>query len=292
MAGDSVERLRGWASGRCLSADLPGVYSHQGIKWSETTACENRSIQQLIAPMADVISYQYAKRLNCAYGVQYFIGGFRMSTLLDEAFYQLIHRQWNGFAPRWPVFGCRFLGLVFVRRSRLIKKPKPLMPFGAEGEFLSAGKKLLDTRHPAFKLVTGVKTRAVSYWKGVSLPYPEAGIRLIRQDEIDQFDQKMGGLKAELEEAVWRLDEHFAELKDAARQRLGSLYNSADYPASLQGLFGIEHDFPAIEPPDYLRQLNPELYEQECQRVRIGSMKLSDWPKRRSPANWPSWFRI
>jgi SpoVK/Ycf46/Vps4 family AAA+-type ATPase len=26
-AGESVERLRGWAAGRCLSADRPGVYS-------------------------------------------------------------------------------------------------------------------------------------------------------------------------------------------------------------------------------------------------------------------------
>jgi len=25
---ESVERLRGWASGRCLSADAPGIYSH------------------------------------------------------------------------------------------------------------------------------------------------------------------------------------------------------------------------------------------------------------------------
>jgi hypothetical protein len=34
--------------------------------------------------------------------------------------------------------------------------------FGAEGEFLSAGKKLLDTKHPAFKAVTGVRSRIVS----------------------------------------------------------------------------------------------------------------------------------
>ena len=26
-AGESVERLRGWAAGRCLSADRPGIYS-------------------------------------------------------------------------------------------------------------------------------------------------------------------------------------------------------------------------------------------------------------------------
>lgn len=42
--------------------------------------------------------------------------------------------------------------------------------FGAEGEFLSAGKKLIDTRHPKFKAVTAVRSRAVSYWRAVSLP--------------------------------------------------------------------------------------------------------------------------
>jgi len=26
-AGESVERLRGWASGRCLAADRPGIYA-------------------------------------------------------------------------------------------------------------------------------------------------------------------------------------------------------------------------------------------------------------------------
>ncbi|MCG8583727.1 MAG: hypothetical protein MI757_03350 [Pirellulales bacterium] len=68
-------------------------------------------------------------------------------------------------------------------------------------------------------------------------------------------------------EAVETLDQHYAELKTAARGRLGSLYNEADYPESLRGLFSVEYDFPSVNPPDYLRQLNPELYRQECERV-------------------------
>jgi len=99
------------------------------------------------------------------------------------------------------------------------------------------------------------------------LPYPEPGIRLIRQDDIQSFTVQLTTLKAELEEAVWRLDEHFAELKSAARQRLGRLFNAADYPESLRGLFDVSWDFPSVEPPDYLRQLSPELYRQESQRV-------------------------
>lgn len=190
-----------------------------------------------------------------------------MSSLLDEvptSKSTAVERLRNTMA------GVRLSISWFGVRKTLTpdQKAQAADAFGAEGEFLSAGKKLLDTRHQAFKLVTGVRSQAISYWKGVSLPYPEPGLRLLRQDEIERFDFRMACLKSDLEEAVWRLDEHYAELKDAARRRLGSLYNAADYPASLQGLFGFEHEFPAIEPPDYLRQLNPKLYEQECQRVR------------------------
>ena len=147
------------------------------------------------------------------------------------------------------------------------QKDRAAESFGAEGEFLSAGKKLLDTRHPAFKAVTSVRGRIVNYWKGISLPYPEPGVRLIRQDQIDAFNAQLEELRDQLAEAVSTLDEHFNELKEAARDRLGSLYNTADYPESLEGLFHVEWDFPSVEAPDYLRQLNPELYRQECQRV-------------------------
>jgi hypothetical protein len=139
--------------------------------------------------------------------------------------------------------------------------------FGAEGEFLSAGKKLIDTKHPDFKAVTSVRGRIVSYWRGISLPYPEPGIRLIRQDDIGPVNLQLTTLKADLQEAVDHLDRHFASLKSAARERLGSLYNAADYPESLRGLFDVAWDFPSVEPPAYLQRLSPELYEQECRRV-------------------------
>jgi hypothetical protein len=112
--------------------------------------------------------------------------------------------------------------------------------FGAEGGFLSAGKKLLDTAHPAFKAVTAIRGRIIGLWKSISLPYPENGVRLIRQDRIDEFAGKMQELREELAEAVRQLDRHYSELKAAARQRLGRLFNSADYPDSLTGLFGVE----------------------------------------------------
>jgi hypothetical protein len=141
-------------------------------------------------------------------------------------------------------------------------------PFGTDARFLSAGKRLLDISHPAYKAVSAVKNKVISYWKSMSLPYPEPGIRLIRQDKIDDFTEKMREFQEELAEAIETLDHHYGELKATARQRLGSLFNAGDYPESLMGAFSIDADFPSVEPPDYLQQLNPQIYEQECQRVQ------------------------
>jgi hypothetical protein len=140
--------------------------------------------------------------------------------------------------------------------------------FGAQGNFLSAGKKLLDTTHPAFKAVTAVKNKSVNFWKSLSLPYTEPGIRLIRQDKIDMFDTQMRSFQDDLDGAVTALDLRYHDLKASAQSRLGRLYDPADYPESLAGLFAIDWDFPSVEPPDYLCQLNPQLYQQECERVQ------------------------
>ena len=156
-----------------------------------------------------------------------------------------------------------------IRRSLTAEqKAEAAEPFGAEAKFLSAGKKLLDNTAPAYKAVTTVRGKVISFWKSMSLPYPEPGIRLIRQDRIDGFTAQMREFQDELAEAVSNLDRHYSELKNAARQRLGSLYNPGDYPESLSELFGIEFDFPSVEVPQYLQQLNPQLYEEECRRVQ------------------------
>jgi len=140
--------------------------------------------------------------------------------------------------------------------------------FGAEGQFLSAGKKLLDTRHERFRAVTTVRNEIVNCWRSISLPFPEPGIRLIRQEKIAEFQDKMTNFRQILEVAVRELDRQFGTLKQAARQRLGRLFNANDYPDSLVGMFDVNWDYPSVEVPDYLRDLNPALYREECKRVQ------------------------
>ena len=191
-----------------------------------------------------------------------------MSTLLDSPRTRSAVPPGDRLRANMAAARLSFTWLGVSKSLTLAQKSQAADSFGAEAKFLSAGKKLLDTSHPAFKAVTAIRGRCVAYWKAVSLPYPEPGIRLIPQQSIAEFDQQVVKLRSELDEAVTGLDQHYDELRSAARQRLGDLFDAGDYPPSLIGLFAIEHDYPGVEPPDYLRQLNPELYQQECRRVQ------------------------
>ncbi len=137
----------------------------------------------------------------------------------------------------------------------------------ADSRFLTAGKKLIDVRHEAFRRLTAIKTRIGSYWRGATLPYVEPGVRLIRQSDIPAFVHALGGFRDELTRAEADLNAAYEEVQADARRRLGRLYNPADYPPEVRGLFGVEWDFPSVEPPGYLMRVAPEVYEEERQRV-------------------------
>src|SRR5262249_32170964 len=122
-------------------------------------------------------------------------------------------------------------------------------------------------RHAAFRAVTAVRGQIASFWKGQSLPFPEPGGRLIKHEQVASFATTMSDHRVALDQAVAEMDQHYLELKQAARRRLGSLYHDGDYPATLVGLFGVAWEFPNIEPPEYLIQLSPSLFQAERARV-------------------------
>ena len=138
---------------------------------------------------------------------------------------------------------------------------------GADARFLTAGKKIIDVRHEAYRQLTSLRSRITKYWHGLTLPHVEPGIRLIRQTDIEAFEHTLEGLRDELTAAESELNTVYEQMKSDARRRLGKLYNPADYPAEIRGLFVVAWDLPSVEPPSYLMRLSPELYAQEQQRL-------------------------
>jgi len=109
-----------------------------------------------------------------------------------------------------------------VRKTLSVaQRTKAAESFGASHTFVSAGKKLLDTREPTFRAVTSVRNTAVRFLKRASLPFPESGIRLIRRPDLQRITESLEGFQLELNSAVSELDAEFDAMKAAARDRLG-----------------------------------------------------------------------
>jgi len=140
--------------------------------------------------------------------------------------------------------------------------------FHAATDLVTASKRLIDTKNTTYRVLTTLKSQAAAYWRAVTLPYPQDGVRLIKQADISAFEDRMREYKEQLVAAAANLQLEYETLKTAAREKLGDLYNPADYPASLDGVFDLRWEYPPVEPPNYLMTFNPELYQQEQQRVQ------------------------
>ncbi len=139
--------------------------------------------------------------------------------------------------------------------------------FDADGGMISAGKKLIDTAHPRVRALTETKGRIQDYWHSLTLPYVEDGVRLLRKSDLDEFDQRMKSFREDLQEAAHALQQSRWELIEQAKDRLKKLFCAADYPPDLSQFFSVEWDYPSLQPPNYLKDLSPEVYEQEQQRI-------------------------
>lgn len=125
----------------------------------------------------------------------------------------------------------------------------------------------LDRVHRCYKVVEA----CIAYWKANTVPYSaaEKGIRLIRRDLVPQFEATMTQLIDDLANAVADADDHYHdEILSEARERLAELYDASDYPSSLVGHWRVDWEYPNVEPPEYLQQLNPELYAAEQRRIQ------------------------
>jgi hypothetical protein len=166
---------------------------------------------------------------------------------------------------------CRVRFIWFGAEKSLTPEQKALAAerFDAAPRSLAATKKLLDTRHPAFRAVTAARNQIDSYWQTMTLPFPEPSIRLIPLDQVEEFNRRMAAYSFELRDAAAGLERDFEGLKADAARRLGSLFEPADYPATLLGCFAVRWDFPNLEPPSHLIWLSPSVHQMEEFRVQI-----------------------
>ena len=85
-----------------------------------------------------------------------------MSTLLDLPRTRSAVPPGDRLRATMAAARLSFTWLGVSKSLTLAQKSQAADSFGAEAKFLSAGKKLLDTSHPAFKAVTAIRGRCVA----------------------------------------------------------------------------------------------------------------------------------
>ena len=127
--------------------------------------------------------------------------------------------------------------------------------------------------------------------RGMSLPYPEPGVRLIRQDRVEEFAAQMADFRVELDDAVAEPRPPLRRA-EAGRRASGSasLFNPADYPETLVGLFAVHVGLPQRRAA---RLPGAALARPSTSRSgpgwRRGSRRPCSWPSRRSSRSSPGW---
>ena len=88
--------------------------------------------------------------------------------------------------------------------------------FHADRELLSASKLILNAKNPAYRAVAAVRSEASGYWRTVTLPFPEAGIRLLPQNSLGMFASTMQTYRERLQEAARELAGQYDTIKSEA----------------------------------------------------------------------------
>lgn len=138
--------------------------------------------------------------------------------------------------------------------------------FAANHKMLSLSKSLIDTRNKYYSALTEVRNALRKYWYEETVPYVEKGVRLLNQSDFDAFKVTMQGYKQDLHWKRETFADHWNEIIAEAKQRLGQLFKGIEYPGpnEIGSYFDVDWDFPEVNPPSYLMNLDPAEYERQC----------------------------
>lgn len=143
--------------------------------------------------------------------------------------------------------------------------------FHADPSLLRGRKMIFDRTTKEIRAANSAVDRACDIWRAFTVPYSaaEPGVRLIRRDRIAEFESAMRAALDELVDANAAVEDVYqTKIIPDAQARLGELFNAGDYPSTLVGAWGFDWEYPSIDPPDWLQQLNPALFAQEQARIR------------------------
>lgn len=147
-----------------------------------------------------------------------------------------------------------------------IQKQQAANVFKANADKISAGKKLINTKNKYYREVDEILNEAYEYWRSSTRVYIEEGIRLVKNSELQNLQDRISFRSGILKDAVDEMVNHWDEVKNEAKDGLQDLFNPSDYPDDVAARYSIVLEPVNINPPDHLAELNPKLYEEQLRR--------------------------
>ena len=173
------------------------------------------------------------------------------------------------------------------------QRDEAAQPFDADGSTSRRGRSCSTRGTRRSRRSRRSRSKIASTWKCDVPAVPRAGrAGLIRRDQIDEFVGLMEAYRGELRDAVANLDRHYGELKATAAERLGRLFNPADYPETLVGLVRRVLGLPELSSrPTTCGTSTRRSTRRNGRESPPGSTRRSRWRSRRSRRSSPSWWR-
>lgn len=149
-------------------------------------------------------------------------------------------------------------------------------------------KLLIDKAHiqPLQSLANNIRDE---HYK-MTLPWMDSGGRLLPSKLFMDWRDRMENLREQYRQAVDKfVDRYEATLVPEARQRLGTLYNPADYPRGddVRSKFGVTHDFMPVPSANDFRV---DISEDERQRIQAEIAERMEARQREAMAE--AWARV
>lgn len=140
--------------------------------------------------------------------------------------------------------------------------------FHGRSDGFGGNKKIIPKDDPTLKKINSVMSQVYSQWKALSQPYPFLdGVRLTCDQNLPIIQQAVQEAQESLQHHEQEMTARREEIMAASQVNLGDAYDATMYPPSFEGSWSVELSHPSIKPDDRLKQLNPELYEAEVQKV-------------------------
>lgn len=147
------------------------------------------------------------------------------------------------------------------------EKEKAAELWDANPEVLSLSKKIINTKNEFYSVLTKIKSKMTSLWIDTTFPWVESGVRLIRQEDVAAFKEEYAQYAEKLKDAASLLTKNWGSIKEEAKKDLGELFSESNYPSNPGDLFSFEVCYPNLCPPEYLKTIDPKLYEVEKARI-------------------------